>query len=742
MSNKDCYVYNQLFESANIQASLVNLSATSNFSVEVKYGGTLVVCNLVIGGRMIKSNAEVYNPIKLYYTERFYSYGVIPLNFYKREDSKTFREIELSSFFNECLKTIYQDLIYNEISINILLVSYQEGYTPELPASIGLSLLISLLSNYKSKPFAAIRLAEIEGRYIRNPDIDILKYSNLDLIIACDREKIINIECSTSGASLTYLIGAAGFAQSYLTTVIEFQEKIIYDLKNDFSLTERLNALETVELTAGSSLVFKSKCEAKIINFFQNISSDTVFSLKINEILKDLIFQEIQENSGVLPFQARIIFYKALNEFMLNKLETEKVRIDGRKFTELRKIQCKAGILPSTHGSALCKAGNTSVLSAVTLGALNESKWTIGLEGRHRSTLMNNIYLYPFSVGSAGDPFNRFSKFEDVANIYLDKSLRNTMPKLSELPYSKRVVYEILSTEGSTISTAVNAANIALKEAGVKITAEFASIDIGLIYSDKIDDYITLCDIIDTEKMCSDALLNIIAADNGIFGFSFTAKKDGATLERIEKALILALDNLKYINKILQSSKKSPSETLHQNVKKTEIIPVNPLILGSIAGKNFENITPIKKETNCDIFLEEDGMIVIVEKNANSNMSLAITRLKQLIDRTGHSQKDEKYNFFNKMRGTVSTSKNYSVGDFINVTVTKLVPFGIFVETDFGARGPVYLSELGNGNLTKPEEAVKIGDSIRVAIIEIDGFNYKFSHKKYFEHSKHKNETI
>lgn len=189
MNSKDCYVYNQLFESSNIQASLVNLSATSNFSIEVKYGGTLVVCNRVIGGRIVKSGSEVYNPIKLYYTERFYSFGAVPMNFYKREDSKTFREIELSAFFNECLKNVYKDLIYNEISINILLVSYQEGYTPELPASIGLSLLISLLSNYKIKPFAAIRLAEIEGRYIRNPDIDILKYSNLDLIIACDKEK-------------------------------------------------------------------------------------------------------------------------------------------------------------------------------------------------------------------------------------------------------------------------------------------------------------------------------------------------------------------------------------------------------------------------------------------------------------------------------------------------------------------------------------------------------------------------
>ncbi len=64
------------------------------------------------------------------------------------------------------------------------------------------------------------------------------------------------------------------------------------------------------------------------------------------------------------------------------------------------------------------------------------------------------------------------------------------------------------------------------------------------------------------------------------------------------------------------------------------------------------------------------------------------------------------------------------------------MPFGIFVETDFGAKGPIYLSEIGNGRHTKPEEIVKAGDKISVIIIEIDGFNYKFSQKKYLEQLK------
>lgn len=45
-------------------------------------------------------------------------------------------------------------------------------------------------------------------------------------------------------------------------------------------------------------------------------------------------------------------------------------RADGRACGQVRPISSRAGLLPSTHGSALFTRGETQTISVVTLGAL------------------------------------------------------------------------------------------------------------------------------------------------------------------------------------------------------------------------------------------------------------------------------------------------------------------------------------------------------------------------------------
>src|SRR3989338_126780 len=48
-----------------------------------------------------------------------------------------------------------------------------------------------------------------------------------------------------------------------------------------------------------------------------------------------------------------------VRRFILDK----KMRVDGRKFTEVRQISCEVGVLPRTHGSGLFTRGQTQSLS-------------------------------------------------------------------------------------------------------------------------------------------------------------------------------------------------------------------------------------------------------------------------------------------------------------------------------------------------------------------------------------------
>jgi small subunit ribosomal protein S1 len=54
--------------------------------------------------------------------------------------------------------------------------------------------------------------------------------------------------------------------------------------------------------------------------------------------------------------------------------------------------------------------------------------------------------------------------------------------------------------------------------------------------------------------------------------------------------------------------------------------------------------------------------------------------------------------------------------------VTRVEPFGAFIEVAPGVEGLLHISELGGGNrqLRHAREAVKVGESVEVAVLAID----------------------
>lgn len=59
-------------------------------------------------------------------------------------------------------------------------------------------------------------------------------------------------------------------------------------------------------------------------------------------------------------------------------------------------------------------------------------------------------------------------------------------------------------------------------------------------------------------------------------------------------------------------------------------------------------------------------------------------------------------------------------GQRLRGTVTKLVPFGVFVEVAEGIEGLVHLSELTVEPLESPEGAVRVGEEVMVVVTEVD----------------------
>lgn len=85
------------------------------------------------------------------------------------------------------------------------------------------------------------------------------------------------------------------------------------------------------------------------------------------------------------------------------------------------------------------------------------------------------------------------------------------------------------------------------------------------------------------------------------------------------------------------------------------------------------------------------------------------------------------------LRSTTSNPWNdlqvrYSPGRFFAGKVTRIAPFGAFVELEPGIEGLVHISKLGAGRrVNSPDEVVKVGDTVEVRIESIDNSAMKIS---------------
>ncbi len=62
----------------------------------------------------------------------------------------------------------------------------------------------------------------------------------------------------------------------------------------------------------------------------------------------------------------------------------------------------------------------------------------------------------------------------------------------------------------------------------------------------------------------------------------------------------------------------------------------------------------------------------------------------------------------------------YPVGTIVDGTVTKVVPFGAFVQLGEATEGLVHISEMAPRHIETPSQVVKVGDAVKVKVMEIN----------------------
>lgn len=69
----------------------------------------------------------------------------------------------------------------------------------------------------------------------------------------------------------------------------------------------------------------------------------------------------------------------------------------------------------------------------------------------------------------------------------------------------------------------------------------------------------------------------------------------------------------------------------------------------------------------------------------------------------------------------------YKVNDVITAKVIKFVNFGAFVEVEPGVEGLVHIAEISEENIAKASDVLKLGQEVKVKVLNVDEVNHKMS---------------
>jgi exosome complex component RRP41 len=179
---------------------------------------------------------------------------------------------------------------------------------------------------------------------------------------------------------------------------------------------------------------------------------------------------------------------------MSKKSKRTKKRYDGRKPDELRPLKIESGVLPHADGSAYIEMGRNKILVGVFGPREMHPK---RFSKPNMATLRCRYHMAPFSVDPRRSPApsRRDNEISMVMRYALEPAVF-----LERYPRSVIDVYaEILEADGGTRTACINAASVALVDAGIPVRDLVASCAAG-----KIDGQLVL-DLGDYEDKEGDA---------------------------------------------------------------------------------------------------------------------------------------------------------------------------------------------------------------------------------------------
>ena len=529
-------------------------------------------------------------------------------------------------------------------------------------------------------------LGYIDGEYVLNPSKTQLEKTQLDLVVAGTAKAVLMVESEAMELSEEVMLGSVVFGHEQMQTVInainEFADEV-NPVVWDWTPPEPNEALiAQIKEIAGEDIQAAFKIRQKQARTQQlNDAWAKVEAALISEDTDTLAANEI-----------RNIFHNLEAQVVRTQILNGEPRIDGRDTRTVRPIDIKTNVLPRTHGSALFTRGETQALAVATLGTQKDEQIIDALSGEYTDRFMLHYNFPPYStgeVGRVGSPKRR-----EIGHGRLAKrALLAVLPPQEEFNYSIRVVSEITESNGSSSMASVCGGCLSLLSAGVPLKAHVAGIAMGLILEG--NKFAVLTDILGDEDHLGDMDFKVAGTADGVTALQMDIKIQGITKEIMQIALNQAKEGRMHILGLMKQAIEKPQE-LSDFAPRLFTMKIHPDKIRDVIGKGGETIRALTKETNTEISIDEDGVVVIAA-TSNEAAEAAKSRIEAI-------------------------TAEVEVGKVYDGTVIKLLDnnIGAIVSVLPGKDGMVHISQIAHERVKNVADYLKVGQSVKVKALEID----------------------
>ena len=666
------------------------IAGLANGSVVVKYGDTVVMVN-VTASKEPKEGVDFF-PLSVDYEEKLYAVGKIPGSFQKREGKPADKAILTSRAIDRPIRPLFPKDFRNDVVVVATVLSVDQDNSPEVCAMIGASAALSISDIPFGGPTAAVNVGYVDDKIIINPTVEQREKSRLTLTVAGTMEKITMIEAGADEIPNATMLQAIKDAHVEIKKVCEFISKIKEEIgKPKF---EYKSFEIDPEIYKEVETNFKDRMYKEV-----QATDKEVRDANIEKITEDVIayFTEKYGEEKLEEMNADILesIHRLEKACVREMIFVEHKRPDGRSLTEIRPLSCEVGVLPRVHGSAIFTRGQTQVLSIATLGMKSEEQILDGIDEVESKRYMHQYNFPSYSVGEAR-PSRGPGRREIGHGALAEKALVPVIPSEEEFPYSIRVVSEVLSSNGSTSQASICGSTLALMDAGVPIKKPVAGISTGLVTSkDNPNDYVMLTDIQGIEDFFGDMDFKVGGTKDGITAIQVDIKIDGLTYDIIEQAFERTKVARDYIlDEIMLKQIDKPRAEISKYAPRITTTTISVDKIKDVIGPGGKMINKIIDNTGVKIDIEDDGRVCIYSTDTESGKKA----LKMIED----------------------IAKDIEVNGIYDGIVTRIMPFGAFVDIGGGKEGLLHISKISSKRVEKVEDVLTIGDEVTVKVIEID----------------------